>query len=297
MRTFSILLSYLLLCLVLAAALNYPLYRILTSFGEIGADRLLYRSAMLIAALGLWPLLRRLQLADRAGLGLAPPWPQLRGDWTRGVFYGLLILGPLAGTLILIGVRPLQPFDAGLGLALARTAAIAALAGILIGLIEEIFFRGILFAALRRRQPWLVAALLTASFYAFLHFVRPEAPPAGLSIDWGSGLNMLAGALHKYATPQLYLDSFVALFMAGLLLALVRESTGSIALGMGMHAGWVFAIRLTKEATEADWQSPYSGLIGHYDGVIGWLAAAWIAVITLGVYWWPPRRMPARDDT
>ncbi len=105
---------------------------------------------------------------------------------------------------------------------------------------------------------------------------------------------MLSGALHKYATPELHYDSFIALFAVGLFLALVREHTGSIALGMGMHTGWVFVIKLTKKATETDWQSPYSTLIGHYDGVIGWLATGWIGVITLGVYWWSRRRSIAQ---
>lgn len=284
MRIFLALVGYLLLCLVVAAAINYPLYTLLSQFGEVRADRVLYRSAMLLAALGIWPLLRRLRLADRAGLGLAPAWPELRRTWARGVLYGLLILGLLAGALILLGARPLRPIDTELGLTLARTAVVAALSGVLIGLIEEIFFRGILFGGIRRHQPWLVAALVTAGFYAFLHFVRPTAPPLGLPVDWGSGFSMLAGALHKYATPERYYDSFIALFLVGLFLALVRERTGSIALGMGMHAGWVFVIKLTKKATETDLHSPYVGLIGHYDGVIGWLAAGWIGVLALGVF-------------
>lgn len=284
MRSFLILLGFLLFCLLLAAAINYPLYLLLSQFGEVRADRVLYRSAMLMAAIGIWPLLRRLRLNDRAGLGLGQSWPQIRWTWVRGFLYGVFILGILGGGLVLLGIRPLKPLDAALALMLAKTAVVALISGLLIGLIEEIFFRGILFGGLRRHYRWLVTALITSLFYAFLHFVRPT-PPVDLPIGWDTGFVMLAGALHKYASPGLYYDSFIALFMVGMFLALVRERSGGIALGMGMHAGWVFVIKLTKKATETDWQSPFAVLIGHYDGVIGWLAAGWIGVVALAVYW------------
>ena len=285
MRSFLILLGFLLLCLLVAAALNYPLYLLLSQSGEVRADRVLYRSAMVIAALGIWPVLRRLRLSDRASLGLADPWPRLRRTWASGFGYGVLILGVLAGGLVLLGVRPPRPLDAGLALTLGKAAVVALAAGVLIGLIEEVFFRGMLFSGIRRRHSWALAAGVTALFYAFLHFVRPTPPPPESALGWDSGFRMLAGALHKYATPGLYVDSFIALIAVGVFLALLRERTGGIALGMGMHAGWVFVIKLTKKATETDWQSPFAVLIGHYDGVIGWLAAGWIGVITVAVYW------------
>jgi hypothetical protein len=70
-----------------------------------------------------------------------------------------------------------------------------------------------------------------------------------------------------------HLSSMAALFMVGVFLALVREHTGHIAWGIGLHAGWVFVIQVTRRMTDGNPEAPAAFLVGTYDGIIGWLAA------------------------
>jgi membrane protease YdiL (CAAX protease family) len=85
------------------------------------------------------------------------------------------------------------------------------------------------------------------------------------------------------------LDSMVALFCVGVFLALVRERTGQIGWCIGLHAGWIFVIQVTRRVTDGNAESNVACLVGEYDGTIGWLAALWIGLLAVG-YWALARR-------
>jgi len=70
-----------------------------------------------------------------------------------------------------------------------------------------------------------------------------------------------------------------------MLLALVRERTGNIALCIGLHAGWVMTIKAIKWLTDVDASADLLFLIGPYDGITGWLATAWVGLVAL-IYGW-----------
>jgi uncharacterized protein len=70
------------------------------------------------------------------------------------------------------------------------------------------------------------------------------------------------------------------------LLGLVRERTGRVAECIGLHAGWVFVIGLTRRLTEAVPDAGHTWLAGRYDGVIGVLAGAVFLALAWG---WRPR--------
>ena len=58
----------------------------------------------------------------------------------------------------------------------------------------------------------------------------------------------------------------------------MRIRTNRIALCIGIHAGWVITIKIFKRITDTNVQSDYAFLTGSYDKVIGYLAAACIAI-------------------
>ena len=76
--------------------------------------------------------------------------------------------------------------------------------------------------------------------------------------------------------------ALLSLFAVGVLLGLATWWTGSIALAVGLHAGWVWIMRATVGTTELDGATPYAWLISREDGYTGWLVLAWTLVITLG---------------
>src|SRR5690606_9308040 len=86
----------------------------------------------------------------------------------------------------------------------------------------------------------------------------------------------------RYAQPLEFADSFIALAMLGVLLAVVRLRTGALAACIGLHAAGVACIAVLRSTTLVEQDSAYAGLVGSYDGVIGWAALIWFVLIVLG---------------
>lgn len=91
--------------------------------------------------------------------------------------------------------------------------------------------------------------------------------------------------------PWQNLDSLTAVFAAGVLLALVRERTGHIGWCIGLHAGWIFVIQVTRRVTDVNSASDLAFWVGGYDDFIGWLAVAWIGALTVAYWNWSGLRV------
>ena len=76
-----------------------------------------------------------------------------------------------------------------------------------------------------------------------------EFVPSG--IHAGSGLAMTAAIFRKNLEPGRFCAEFLTLFAIGLILARARFVTRSLAMPIGLHAGWIFANVLCSGATMA----------------------------------------------
>jgi membrane protease YdiL (CAAX protease family) len=285
MRETGLFFLYLLACLVLGALLTYPLMQ--TGWVEHAPHRVMGRLTQVFILLGLWPFLRAMGLASREALGWDASRPVFLRAVGRGWLAGLAIL--LALTLMLLALEVRTPdIDGGDWLrGLAEKALQALIGGLLIGLLEETFFRGALYGAIRRRG--LAPAVFWSAFlYALLHFMKPGTLPDGVPFDW-AGTEQMFVQTFTGVFQWRHVDSMVALLLVGVFLGLVRERTGHIGWCIGLHAGWVFVIQVTRHLTDGSDASTYSWLAGDYDGTIGWLAAAWIGFLALGYWAWSGR--------
>jgi membrane protease YdiL (CAAX protease family) len=286
--------GYLFTALLLAAMLTYPLMQ--TGWLDYEPQRVMGRLAQLFILLGLWPFLWLMGVANRHALGVAPARADLlraiRGGWLLGV----AILGSLVLAELYLGVR-IPDLDGLRPLSLLEKATAALIGGLLIGLLEELFFRGALYSAIRRRASVGAAAVGSAALYALVHFLKPHELPPGVVFDWAGTWTMFLLVFVSLFQWQ-HLDSLVALFSAGIFLALVRERSGHIGWTIGLHAGWVFVIQLSRRVTDGNEASSLAFLVGQYDGVIGWLAAFWIGLLAWG-YWqitvWQAKRKRGRN--
>jgi membrane protease YdiL (CAAX protease family) len=286
MRATGIFFAYLFACLLLAALLTWPLVQT----GWIGYDphRVMSRLAQLLILIGLWPFLKAMGLASRDALGYGAPRPVILGAVWRGWLAGVAILLVLSAALLALGVRVPEALTQAWAGDLAARAAKALIGGLLIGLLEETFFRGALFAAVRRRGGAWSAILWTAGLYALLHFMKPGPLPDGVPFDAAGAAQMFVEVFTGVAQWK-HVDSMAALFLVGVFLGLVRERTRHIGWCIGLHAGWVFVIQVTRHLTDDDPAAATAWLAGDYDGVIGWLAALWIGLLALA-YWVRSRR-------
>ena len=280
MRSTALFFLYLLTCLILATLLTPPLMA--TGWIEIEPHRVMGRLAQVLILLGLWPLLRWQGLANREALGFGPGWPVVRRSIVDGWGLGVLILLALAIALLELEIRLPDPNPES-WMRIAARVVQALIGGLLIGLLEETFFRGALYSAIRRRDGVRSAMVWSAALYAVLHFMKPGALPESMVFDTTGALWMFAHVFIDLFQWQ-HLDSLAALFAVGLFLALVRERTGHIGWCIGLHAGWVLVIQVNRRLTDGNDDSPLSFLVGGYDGTIGWLAAFWIGLLT-ALYW------------
>lgn len=272
---------YLSVCLGLGALLTPLVLHI--GWIDLEPHRVMGRLTQGFILLGLWPLLRRLGLNHRAALGYGISPSEFRHALAVGWGIGLVLLGLLALALMILGIRVPAIPAAGPAAFLAKVVQ-ALVAGLLIGLLEETFFRGALYAAIRRRNRAAAAVFWSAALYAGLHFLKPHPLPPDGAFEYAESWRMFTGVFTGFFQVR-SLDSLTALFLAGLLLGLVRERTGQIGGCVGLHAGWVFVIQVLRYLTDSDPASPLAWLTGSYDEVIGWLAAAWIGVLVLFYGW------------
>lgn len=281
MRAFAIFLGFTAFSLITAAVLFYPAWLGVSTLADLEPHKILSRLAKIIAAIGLVFLLRQIGLWNKRLLGYGQPARRFMIDVAAGLALGIAIMVVVFASLILLGVRQWDTGTLTLSV-LAGIAAKALIAGLAIGFIEETFFRGAIYAGIRRESGLWLAVLLSSLIYAALHFVRTQPFESTDIIGWTSGFPLLMGAFHKFGGTQIW-DSFAALFAAGTFLALLRAWTGSIALAIGVHAGWVAVIKTGKKMTDPGQAGDWAFLSGTYDGVIGWLAAAWLVILIIAL--------------
>jgi membrane protease YdiL (CAAX protease family) len=277
MKATGVFFLYLLGCLALGALLSYPLKA--TGWIDQAPHRVMGRLTQVFILAGLWPLLKVMRLDSRAALGYGAAQDRFIQALWRGWLLGITILAVLALTELLLGVRVAAVARGGWE-GLVSKSLQALIGGILVGFLEETFFRGALFTAIRRKGSLAAAVLWTSGLYALLHFLKPSSLPHGVAFDWAGSWQMFTGVFTG-AFHLSNLDSMTALVLVGVFLALVRERTGHIGWCIGLHAGWVFVIQVTRYLTNGDSASPYAFLVGSYDGMIGWLAAGWIGLLAV----------------
>ena len=239
--------------------------------------RYVSRCFLLVAVVGLWPFLRALGARSLAEVGL----PRPAGHW-RGLGAGFLLgFGSLAVAVLLAvacGARGVN-LDYSAADFLAHLGNAALSAGV-VALMEELFFRGALFSALRRAHSLATAVLVSSAVYALLHFLARVESPA--TVEWTSGLALLPRMLRGFAVVEDLVPAFFTLTFAGVALALARQRTGNLYSAIGLHAGWVFWLKSANFLTPAR-PDAARWLWGTDKLVDGWLALVVLAVVCVRI--------------
>ena len=191
-----------------------------------------FHRALLVAVLVLlWPLLRSLKVKSRHDLGLQP-----NRTWRRDTLVGFLI----AGSPLLFGAQLILQLGwykfRGLVAAGPLLAVIAS--SIIVPLIEEALFRGLILGVLLRAGGTRTAIVISAAIFSVLHFLKaPEHTT--IAPTWTSGLTSIGHAFTQFTDPMLLAAGFTTLFLLGLIMADARVRTRSLWCPIGLHAGWI----------------------------------------------------------
>jgi membrane protease YdiL (CAAX protease family) len=121
---------------------------------------------------------------------------------------------------------------------------------VIVALIEEVLFRGVLLGIFLRAMRPAPAIALLSFLFAFVHFLQPPAmarvPDPEAS---NAGFILLGQIFGRFAEPLNLISRFSILAAVGVVLAYARYRTASLWLPIGLHIGWVFGVGMFKAAT------------------------------------------------
>ncbi len=239
--------------------------------------RFLDRSFLILALAGVWPLLRALGAKSLRETGLVPPYGQSKKLF-GGLLLGFVSLAVVAGIVLFYGGRALVG-GASAGKIVENILSAAGTAAV-VAVLEETLFRGGIFGGLRRMFYWPLALLLSSLIYALVHFLQ-RADLAG-PVAWSSGLVLLPRMLAGFVDFYALVPGFFCLTLAGVLLGLAYQRMGNLYFSIGLHAGWIFWLKLFGAFT-ADVPHTAAWFWGTGKMIDGWLAFIVLAV-TLAVF-------------
>ena len=121
---------------------------------------------------------------------------------------------------------------------------------LIVAMIEEVLFRGVLLGIFLRAMRPAPAIALLSFLFAFVHFLQP--PPMARVPDpeaANAGFILLGQIFSRFADPMSIFSRFLILAAVGVVLAYARYRTASLWLPVGLHLGWVFGMGMFKAAT------------------------------------------------
>jgi membrane protease YdiL (CAAX protease family) len=252
------------------------------------------RSMLISAVFWLWPFSRWAGMS-KADLGL---------ERNRLRWQDLLVGFMLASTLLMVmGFIYFQfgRFAANPKAAPGTVLGTSLFAAVCVALLEEWFFRGALFALLLRALKPIPALLFLSFFFAIIHLLQPpeDIVVADNAVEAGTGIWMVGQIFQKFGHANFLIAEGSTLFVVGLILGWARWQTRSLWLSIGLHAGWVFGIKLfagltrTPKGVDKTAYLPWIGadlrigatplIVLSFTGllVLGWLVLRKIALKTM----------------
>ncbi len=213
----------------------------------------------------------RFRLESMKDLGLIWKQDSLSLFW-RSFLAAWGILVALSLTKVALGISGWQTSDLT-PLSIAGRLAKDLFAAILIGVLEEFFFRGFIYRTFVNRWKWpvITEVLATSAFYSIVHFVSAKKPFVGPDPHFFDALKLVAAPFASLTQWHTFWPGAVGLFIFGLILNHLVIRTGSLYPAIGLHAGAVFFIK--SDALLVDSIKAPSLLFGSgkaYDGIMGW---------------------------
>lgn len=203
-----------------------------------------------------------------------------------GWLIGIIIMSVPLCLLVILKIRILDPAFLTSFTNITGNLASALCIGLVVGLVEEYIFRGWLMDWLFLRLDKIqllgpsLAVIISSFFYATLHFLRSAPVSNADNGTISAGLDVfLRSLIHVFQHNQT--DTLIALFLAGIFLGLIKTFYyKGLMTVVGIHAGWIFCIKLSKTMTNSNPANEWPNLIGQ-DGILGSLSATWLGLLIL----------------
>jgi membrane protease YdiL (CAAX protease family) len=181
----------------------------------------------------------------RLDLGGPEAWGLRRPGWARDLRVGLGIGFAGIGLALAVawiggGVVPDLRYDV---VKTIRKASAGLVGALLVGVGEEVLFRGVLLRRFALDLGPRAGLLVTTVVYAVVHGLRGGGKIT--ASDWWAGWARTSSLFAPLADPHVW-PGIVGLFGLGLVFAIVRQRTGSLWVPIGIHAAWVGVFRVGR---------------------------------------------------
>lgn len=263
--------------MIAAAALSPQVQALLAPVHVAQLHRIFNRLTMIGVLVATTWLLVSSGLATREVLGYAVPPRVFVRQASIGLVSGLALMLLVLVPLFALGIREWNHQLPGDFEGLLALGLKALMTGGAVALVEESFFRGALQGSMSRHGSARAAVFLVPLLYSAIHFFGEAARVPFEQVTSTSGFTILAGFLRKFAYPKQIADAFLALYVIGVLLALIRHYTGNIAGCIGMHAGVAAVITVIRVVSSPGQDSPWMLLVSRFDHLLG----IWVTVVAL----------------
>jgi membrane protease YdiL (CAAX protease family) len=198
------------------------------------------------------------------------------------VGYGLALSSTALLVVVMTVADAYTPsFHLSLRQALSRVAKAFA-GGVFTGLLEEIFFRALLFLSLREQGRPLRAYIIANLFYSLIHFVKPGQRYYLDQVDPLAGFRHLFITFGAFLDPIPLLSGVFGLFLIGVVLSYALARTGKLYLSIGLHAGWITSLQ-TMRVFDQTARSELGWAFGSADPKIVSGVVTWIGILLVGV--------------
>ena len=268
----------LLAAILLSCSLGYILVQ---NIGDtLPFRQILTRLTQIFLLLSIFPMMKYLRI-DKVALGF-PSWWVFLKQLPQGFGLGFFVLTPVFIVLSLLNINQIDYKQEWVVDLLVKNSIMYLMMALLISVMEETLFRGMVLVGLKKKLPVQVAIFLTAIYYAGLHFLIIKTNLSVQDINFFSGFRLLGEAVSNLLNLN-NLPAFFALLMVGIFLGVLRtQVTSSLGLCIGCHTCWVWQIKMNKKFFNTDFSSEYHYLVSSYDGVIGPLVTGWLLVVVVG---------------
>ena len=281
MKGFLKFIGVLAVILLLSAVLTPLFYNFFQTFHPFKFERIFNRIVMILSLVAVACFVRiKKETLMCYGLSWKPQSLRLLG---KGFMAGVLILAVVGVFRVLFGQAVFAPDPHSWEEWIGKFSLTLATA-LLIGGMEEFFFRGFIFRSLMHllKNRIFLSVMITTSFYAIIHFVGMKKIFVDSSPDLIDGLRLIGAPFLSLARWPKFWPEAVGLFHFGLALNGAAYRSGSLYLAIGFHTGCIFFVKLDDSFLQypTGWTLFWGSKV-LYDGLVGWF---FLAVMTW-VFW------------
>lgn len=278
---------------LIGCVIGYGLFILLD--GGLALNKLISKATQVLLIISIYPVMRRLKIS-MSEMGFVPVKVFFK-QMSLGIVLGVLTLLPVLLLSHALGITIIDEARDWTIVSLLSSLVVTLFLGVLVSLLEEPMFRGILIAAYIPRIGVGSALFVSSFYYALLHFIKTNTTIPKEQAEFLDSFRLLLEAFQNLLNPE-HLGAFWALLMVGVFLAIMRTRLQlSLAWCVGCHAAWVWQIKMAHKLTHVNPESDLLYLISPYDGVIGPMVALWLTLVIylyLVYHWFNQRNIASR---